>query len=252
MNIEILPLLVVGAFFCELIDSSLGMGYGTTLVPILLLLGYDPLQVVPAVLLSEFATGVAAGVFHQEFGNVNFRPGTRDFKVMLLMTGLSIIGVLAAVVVAVNIPAWALKAYVGLLVLGIGIVILWYRDREVEFSWRRVGIMGLIAAFNKGMSGGGYGPVVTGGQVLSGVGSRNAIGIASLAEGITSAVGFAAYMVSGAPFPVMLAPSLLLGALISTPVAAYVVSRCQMRRLTTMVGGSATLLGAYTLINLFI
>ncbi|MCD4739062.1 MAG: sulfite exporter TauE/SafE family protein [Anaerolineae bacterium] len=252
MNIEILPLLVVGAFFCELIDSSLGMGYGTTLVPLLLLLGYEPLQVVPAVLLSEFATGVAAGVFHQEFGNVNFRPGTRDFKVMLVMTGLSIVGVLVAVVVAVNIPTWVLKVYVGILVLGIGIVILWYRDREIEFSWRRVGIMGLIAAFNKGMSGGGYGPVVTGGQVLSGVGSRNAIGIASLAEGITSAVGFAAYMVSGAPFPFALAPSLLLGALISTPVAAYVVSRCKMRRLTTMVGGSATLLGAYTLINLFI
>lgn len=252
MNIEILPLLVVGAFFCELIDSSLGMGYGTTLVPILLLLGYEPLQVVPAVLLSEFATGVAAGVFHHEFGNVNFRPGTRDFKVMLLMTGLSIVGVLAAVVVAVNIPTWVLKVYVGVLVLGIGIVILWYRDREIEFSWQRVGTMGLIAAFNKGMSGGGYGPVVTGGQVLSGVGSRNAIGIASLAEGITSAVGFMAYMASGAPFPFALAPSLLLGALISTPVAAYVVSRCKMRRLTTMVGGSATLLGAYTLINLFI
>ena len=112
--------------------------------------------------------------------------------------------------------------------------------------------MGLIAAFNKGMSGGGYGPVVTGGQVLSGVGSRNAIGIASLAEGITSAVGFMAYMASGAPFPFALAPSLLLGALISTPVAAYVVSRCKMRRLTTLVGGSATLLGAYTLSNLFI
>ena len=37
----------------EYIDSTLGMGYGTSLTPILLLLGYSPAQVVPAVLFSE-------------------------------------------------------------------------------------------------------------------------------------------------------------------------------------------------------
>ena len=38
------------AFVCEFIDSTLGMGYGTSLTPILLLMGLEPLQVVPAVL----------------------------------------------------------------------------------------------------------------------------------------------------------------------------------------------------------
>ena len=42
------------AFLAEYVDSTLGMGYGTTLTPVLLLMGYEPMQVVPAVLLSNY------------------------------------------------------------------------------------------------------------------------------------------------------------------------------------------------------
>ena len=45
------------------------MGFGTTLAPLLLLLGFEPLQVVPAVLLAEFATGLLGAALHQRFGN---------------------------------------------------------------------------------------------------------------------------------------------------------------------------------------
>ena len=37
------------AFISEYLDSGLGMGYGTALAPILILMGFNPLQVVPAV-----------------------------------------------------------------------------------------------------------------------------------------------------------------------------------------------------------
>ncbi len=252
MRIELVPVIMVMAFVCELIDSTLGMGYGTTLTPVLLLMGYQPADIVPAVLFSEFVTGILAGIFHQEFGNVDFRPGSRDLKVTLVMTGLSVVGVLVAVVVAVNVPAWVLKAYIGVLVLIIGIVILYNRNRRFGFSWKRVAGLGLLAAFNKGMSGGGYGPVVTGGQVLAGIEGRSAIGIASLAEGVTSAVGVVAFLISGAPFPWLLAPSLLLGAVLSTPLAAFAVSRFEAQRLTLAIGSVTTLLGGYTLLRMFI
>jgi len=32
------------AFLCEYTDSTLGMGYGTTMTPILLLMGFEPLD----------------------------------------------------------------------------------------------------------------------------------------------------------------------------------------------------------------
>lgn len=61
----------LAALACEYLDSSLGMGYGTTLTPLLLIAGFEPLQVVPAVLLSELLTGVTAGALHHRDGNVD-------------------------------------------------------------------------------------------------------------------------------------------------------------------------------------
>lgn len=252
MDIQFLVPIVLLAFICEFVDSTLGMGYGTTLTPLLLILGYEPVEIVPAVLFSECITGFAAGILHHEFGNVDFRPGTRDFKVMLLMSALSVVGVLAAVYLAVQLPSLIVKVYIGLLVLAIGLFILKNHRRELAFSWKRIAGLGFLAAFNKGISGGGYGPVVTGGQMLSGIRGQAAVGIASLAEGVTSLVGGLAYLASGAPFPWMLAPSLALGAVLSVPLAAFAVSRTSTQRLTLAIGGITTVLGSYTLLQLII
>ena len=215
-------------------------------------MGYEPMEIVPAVLLSECITGVLAGIFHHEFGNVDLKPGSRDFNVMAVLTGLSAVGVLVAVGIAINMPSWGVKLYIGAVVLIMGLVILKNRSRDVPFSWRRIGGLGFTAAFNKGISGGGYGPVVTGGQVLAGVRGRNAVGIASLAEGITSAVGVLIYLLSGTAVLWHLAPSLLLGAVLSAPIAAYVVSRVPPGRLTLAIGTLSTALGGYTLVRVLV
>jgi uncharacterized membrane protein YfcA len=133
-----------------------------------------------------------------------------------------------------------------------GLVILKRGNREMSFSWLRIAGLGFLAAFNKGISGGGYGPVVTGGQVLSGIKGRNAVGIASLAEGITSIVGVGMFLASKELIPWNLTPSLLIGALLSVPIAAYTVSRIPTGRLTLIIGGVSTTLGGYTLIRLLI
>jgi uncharacterized membrane protein YfcA len=71
MSIATFILILLAAACCEFIDSGLGMGYGTTLTPILLLAGYEPLQVVPAILVSELFSGILAGLLHQKAGNLN-------------------------------------------------------------------------------------------------------------------------------------------------------------------------------------
>jgi len=145
------------------------MGYGTTLTPLLLILGYDPIVIVPAVLFSECLTGITAGFFHHEFGNVDLRPGSEASKVTAVLIALGIVGIVGvviAVVIAVNLPTYIVKLYIGLLVLSMGILNLLKRDHKAAFSWWRISGLGLLAAFNKGISGGGYGPVVTSGQVL--------------------------------------------------------------------------------------
>lgn len=133
-----------------------------------------------------------------------------------------------------------------------GILILLKKDQKASFSWRHISGLCLLAAFNKGISGGGYGPVVTSGQVLSGIRGRNAVAIASMAEGITSIVGVGIYLASGTPLSLQLAPSLVVGAMFSVPLSVYFVSRIPAGRLTLIIGGFTTIVGGYTLLRVFI
>ena len=266
--------IIVCAFFCEYVDSTLGMGYGTTLTPVLLIMGFSPAQIVPAVLLSELITGVLAGILHHREGNVNFKPKTADIfkitnllsplgyietvkktlplhlKVALLLAACGVFGTVAAVFTAVNIPKFWLKLYIGVLVLSMGLIILLFINRNFKFSWKRIGILGLIASFNKGMSGGGYGPVVTGGQILSGVEGKSAVGITSLAEGLTCLVGVITYMlVSKNPIDWKLAPYLIVGAVLSVPLSAKSVKMFSPKTLKFTIAILTIALGLFTIIK---
>ncbi len=251
--VEFSVLIIILAFLCEYIDSSLGMGYGTTLTPLLLIMGYSPLQIVPSLLLSELISGLSAAFFHHKFRNTNFKIGTADFKIAIVMAGCSIFGTLAAIFIALNIPAFYIKLYIGLLVLSMGVLILLTLKRKFKFSWRKITSLGLLAAFNKGISGGGYGPIVTSGQILSGVKSKSAVGITSLAEGLTCLVGVITYLIfTNHTIEWNLAPSLVLGAVLSVPIAAYTVKKFKGGRLRLIVGIATLILGLVTLGKLFL
>ena len=253
MGIHINWALVLLAFVCEYIDSTLGMGYGTTLTPLLLLIGYRTGQTVPSVLLSEFVTGILAGLTHHGVGNVHFARGSRALKVALVLAACSIVGTLTAVYVAVSVPAWAVKVYIGVLVLAIGVYILATLGKTFRFTWPKVVGLGLLAAFNKGISGGGYGPLVCGGQVVSGVEEKSAIAITSLAEGLVCLVGVLMYLITGnGGVDWGLAPSLVLGATLSVPLAALTVKRVPLRQMRGVIGIGVTALGLWTLGRLVI
>ena len=265
--------IVIIAFLAEYIDSTLGMGYGTILTPLLLIFGFNPLQVVPAVLLSELITGLLAGFTHHKAGNVNFKPKSTNIryiikklkelgyaetfrrgvpihlKIALVLAACSIIGTIAAVFIAVSISKFWLKLYIGLLVTVIGVVILFTLNKNYKFSWKKILGLGFIASFNKGLSGGGYGPVVTGGQLLSGVKGRNAVGITSLAEGLTCAVGVAAYFLTKSIIDWRLAPYLIIGAVLSVPLSALTVKKMNTKKLTVIIGITTLFLGLFTIIQ---
>jgi uncharacterized membrane protein YfcA len=245
--------IIVLAFVCEYIDSTLGMGYGTTLTPLLLLMGYNPLQIVPAVLLSELFSGLTAAFLHHKFKNSNFEIGTENLKTALILAGCSIMGTLTAVYIMLKVPVFYIKLYIGLLVLSMGLLILFTMNRKFRFSWKKIVSLGLLASFNKGVSGGGYGPVVTSGQILSGVRTKNAIGITSLAEGLTCLVGVLTYLhFTDHIIEWNLAPSLTLGAMLSVPLAAYTVKCLKGFHLRVFVGCGTLILGAFTLTKIFL
>ena len=240
------------AFICEFIDSSLGMGYGTSLTPILLLMGFEPLQVVPAVLFSEFISGITAAHFHHSIENVNFKLRSKDTHVALVLSIFSIVGTIIAVFLAIKLPAQILKIWIGFIVLSMGIFILITFKRKPRFTWRKITIFGTIASFNKGMSGGGYGPLVMGGQMLSGIGIKNAVAITSLAEGVTCLVGVILYFFLKSNTDWTLAPWLMAGAVLSVPFAAHTLKRIPEKKVKIIIAIIMVILGCLTLIKVFI
>ncbi len=248
-NIATLTALLVflAAMACEYVDSSLGMGYGTTLTPMLLLAGFAPLDIVPAILLSEFLTGLAAGVWHHRDGNVNFFRDQRARNTALLLAVLSVVGTVAAATLAITISKHLLTGIIAVMLLGVGVMIVATRRRQLAYRRGHIIALGAVAAFNKGLSGGGYGPLVTGGQVVSGVAPKHAVAITSLAESFTCLVGLIAYALMSRSINFELALPLCLGALLSVPMATLTVRKMPESFIRSSVGVVTCLLGLLTL-----
>ena len=253
------------AFLAELLDCSLGMGYGTILSPLLIMMGYDPLVVIPGLLLSQAFGGFAASAFHQGQGNVEFTRTSRDSRIVFLITVLGLLAVVAGVLVAVGISKLALKTYIGVLVLAMGVILL--SRFSFRFSWRRMVGVGIVSSFNKGISGGGFGPVVTAGQIIAGNDHRSAVGCTTAAEAPICIAGFIVYCLSGQAagvavadawhpqlgsvvltFPKILLP-LTIGSILATPFGAHITKRIPREKLRPVLGVLVVLLGAWTLLK---
>lgn len=242
------------AFFCETIDSTLGGGYGTILTPVLLFMGYEPMQVVPLILISEIFTGLGAGFTHHMVGNVNLKPGSKGFKIGWIMAACGIVGSIVAVYCAFNLPKAVVKGYIAFLILGLGLFNLLSLETSFRFSWKKIVGLGLLASFNKGLSGGGYGPLIVGGQLLSGLPPKNAVGITSFAEGLTCIVGITTYMIFNGSIMNLdwaLGAALLTGAVLSVPFSVNLVKVIDERRLRKLIAITIAVLGFATFFKTF-
>ncbi|MBN1330171.1 MAG: sulfite exporter TauE/SafE family protein [Candidatus Heimdallarchaeota archaeon] len=304
-------LILVGflALICEFMDSSLGMGYGTTLTPILLFMGFEAYQIVPAVLVSEFFTGLISAGFHALFKNMSLgrtktitkdlpltqsrvstdpnveliastssgisvtekqtfmdklKSFTIDSKIVFVLTIFGIIGTIASAIISVvfgfnSVFKFGVKIYIGVMVFFMGVLILAFRKKNMKFSFKRVTAIGALAGFNKGISGGGYGPLTVSGQILSGREGKNAIASTSLSEGIICFVGVLTYIItnlitshsSGRPLDIGsfgLAPYLIIGGILSTPFAALTTKSIENRWLKLSVGAMTVIMGLFSLL----
>ncbi len=263
--------IVFMAFVAEYFDSTLGMGYGTSLTPILLLFGFQPMQIVPSILLSELFTGIAAGFVHHTMGNVilfpqrrmgykrqlNFTANLREYlplhlKISLLIAFCSMIGTFGAVILAVELPTFIVKLYIAVLIFSMGILILITQKLTFKFSWKKIVGLSVVASFNKGISGGGYGPIITSGQLLAGINGKNAVGITSFAEGLTCFVGLIVYVFITESIDWTLAPFLVIGGLLSVPFSGFTVKKLRTDKLRLIIGCCTIALGMLTLGKLLI
>jgi uncharacterized membrane protein YfcA len=255
------PTVIVLSFVFETLDSAAGMGFGTALAPLLFVLGWAPLQVVPALLATEAATGLLAGALHQEFRNIelSWRPPNAAAKSLFLIAGLGAGGAVASAAVAyfaVPLPEKVIKTYVAILVLLMGAVILLHHWIKPHKTYRpqRLSFFAALAGVNKGLGGGGFGPVITLGAVFSGVIEKSATGIATLAEGCVAAsaiITFLAIGAAGVEVDLSLLPSLWLGAFPAGVIGPYVVRVLPNRVWRYVIPVYAVGVAAMTLVNVY-
>lgn len=263
-------IIITLAAFCEFLDASLGMLFGTILSPVLVTLGIKPLIVVPSILISQAIGGLIASFLHHRFENVKFglkikspkaivgeikevgffemirRTITRDLRASLIIAVLGILATISSVLIAISIPKAALEAYIGILVLIMGIVLL--SKLKFNYTWRRILAVGLLSSFNKGMSGGGFGPITTAGQIIAGRDGKSSIGSTTLAEAPICIAGFLTYFLTKGiqdwSLPLYLSMGAVVGALIGPNFTAKFKDDKKLRKILgilVLILGLATL-----------
>ncbi len=217
------------AVVLEFLDASAGMGYGTAITPLLLILGFDPIQIVPAVMIQQAAAGLLGAYLHHEFGNVEwrFRPMSETVRLWLIIAGVGCLMVTLSITTVYGVfkvaKVW-INLYVAILLVAMGVISLIGFKRQREYRPRRMFAFGALAAFNKGVGGGGYGPVVTVGGLLSGVPVKSMLAVTSISEGtvcVASIVVWLAMLTQGVVIDFILLPSMLLGSIIAAVGAPY-------------------------------
>jgi uncharacterized membrane protein YfcA len=244
-------IVLIAAFLTGYIDTCVGGGHGTLLTPVLILLGFTAAMVVPAVLLSEICIGILATILNHRAGNIRLAQGEQHRRVLLVLAVSSLVGSLIAVTVAVQAPPNWVNAYIGVVIMAVGILLLVGRGIPREFSMRRIAVLGTVAAFNKGLSGGGYGPLLTSGQILSGVGEKGAVSITPPARGLTGLFAVSLYFAARGHLELNLAAPLIIGSLLAMPAAVATVTWIEAAMLRKGITLATLVLGALLVIKAF-
>jgi uncharacterized membrane protein YfcA len=235
----ILLVLLIG-FVAQLVDGSLGMGYGVTSATLLATIGFAPAVASATIHVAKIGTGIMSGTAHWRFGNVNWRA-----VVMLAVPGT--VGAFFGAVALSYIAAEVAAPWVSLILAVLGVVVLlrtvFNRKATVSFHsprLRLLGPLGLVGGFVDSVGGGGWGPVTTSTLMAANRMSPNqVIGSVSMSEFIVAIGASAGFLVAlGGESVAWGATGLLLvGGLLAAPIAAWLVSRLDHRVLGGLVGG---------------
>lgn len=233
--------LVALSAIAELVDSAIGMMYGTVLSPLLILLGFDPLITVPALVFSQAAGGFVAAIRHHNFGHANFGFRSPDFRAFLIIALPGLAAVAIGAFLAIKIDKNLLKAYIALLVFIIGLLVV--LDFKSKYSWKKMGLVGFLSSFNKALSGGGYGPFVTGSQIVIGKNSKTSIGVTTLAEVPICLGAFTSYYFLNGFSDWTFLAAMTVGSIVGGLVGPHITNQSQEAKLKKAVGIIALILG---------
>ncbi|MGQ0433988.1 MAG: sulfite exporter TauE/SafE family protein [Microthrixaceae bacterium] len=241
-------LLLVGlaGFSAAMVDGALGMGFGPTSSTILLSTGIPPAAVSTTVNLAKVASGLAAGVSHWRFGNID-----RRLVLQLAIPGCA--GALIGVTVLTNVDGDTLRPLLAamLVLVGLRMLLRFSRpltslpadadadpDRAPRFDERGVHVVAAAGGVTNGLVG-AWGPVVTPFLLHRGLPPRFAIGSVNTAEVAVAAVAAGSLLSSlgRGSLEVGIIVAMMVGGVVAAPLAAWVIRFIPARSMGLAVAG---------------
>ena len=191
---KLIVLATVG-FVAQLVDGSLGMGYGATSSSLLVLAGLTPVAASASVHFSELGTNLASGLSHWRLRNV-------DWPVVARIAGPGAVGAfLGATVLSALSTDWAKPIMsVILALLGLYIIVRFVigirPQLKKRLTLRFLAPLGLFAGFVDATGGGGWGPVATPALLSGGrLEPRKVIGSVDTSEFAVSAAASLGFLI---------------------------------------------------------
>lgn len=234
----------LAGFLAELVDGSLGMGYGASASSILLTFGITPAIASATVHFSEILTTAAAGTSHLKFKNVH-KPSI----IKLAIPG-SITAFIGSMFLS-NVNSDFIKPIISTFLLLLGIYIIYQflfkntKKQGNDSGFKKISNFVLlpqaaIAGFLDSIGGGGWGPVNTP-LLLSSkkIEPRYVIGTVSASEffvTLSSSLGFLIFL-NWASINWLLVIVLAIGGVIAAPISAWLVKLLPINILAIGVGG---------------
>jgi uncharacterized membrane protein YfcA len=251
--VKTLIVLALAGLGAQLVDGSLGMGYGVTSTTLLLALGTNPAAASATVHLAEIGTNLASGLSHWRFGNV-------DWRVVAKIGVPGAVGAFAGATVLSHLSTEVAAPVMSLILLALGSYLLVrFTLRGIDkrhlgkpMRTRFLAPLGLAAGFVDATGGGGWGPVSTPAILASGrLEPRKTIGSIDTSEflvSVAASLGFL-FALGDQGIKLLWVVGLLAGGLVAAPLAAWLVRYVPPRLLGAGVGGMIVLTNAKSLLN---
>jgi uncharacterized protein len=244
-----LVLLALVGMAAQLVDGSLGMGYGVTSATLLVAAGIGPAAASAAIHFSEIGTSLVSGFSHHKLGNTDWRTVG-----VLALPGF--VGAFAGATLLVNLDTDIAVPVVAGILIALGTFVTWrfLAPRRLKFGPRPgarfLAPLGLFAGTLDAVGGGGWGPVGTSSLLASGrLEPRKVVGSVDTAEFVVAVGGSLGFLVGLGAQGIAwgYVGALMVGGMVAAPIAAVLVRYLPARVLGVAAGGLIVLTNIQTL-----
>jgi uncharacterized protein len=242
INTDFFLFLLIG-IVAQLVDGTLGMGYGATSTSFLLLIGVPPAISSTGVHVAEMFTSGASAISQHKFGNIN-----KKLLYNLLVPGVfgSLLG---AFLLSKYIDGNAIKPYISVYMIVLAIIIIRKAllKNIKKQKTKRLGVLAVFGGFMDAVGGGGWGPIVTSTLIGRGRNPRYTIGSVNAAEFAIAFASGVTFLILGGIQGWQVIIGLILGGVIASPFGAYLVTRVPRKPMQIAVGVLIILISLRTL-----